>query len=161
MKILTKIILSIATILGVITLPISSDSYAATCGDGTAAGEAQCSINAGETGSTTSSTTNKNTIYDTVGTVISVMLFIVGIICVIMIIWGGINYVTSSGASDQTKRARDTIVYALVGLVVAMVSWALVNWVFTSIGDTPDRYKDSKTCTNAGHTWDSKSKKCK
>ena len=67
-------------------------------------------------------------------TIINVMLYIIGILSVIMIIWGGITYTTSRGKDDKVKTAKNTILYSVVGLVVAMVSWAIVNWVFTSIG---------------------------
>jgi len=66
-------------------------------------------------------------------TVINVMLFIVGILSVIMIIFGGIRYVTSAGNKTQVDNAKNTIIYAVVGLVVAIVAFALVQWVFTSL----------------------------
>ena len=46
-----------------------------------------------------------------------------------MIIYGGISYVISAGAADKVKRARDTIVYSVVGLVVAIIAFAIVQWV--------------------------------
>ena len=61
--------------------------------------------------------------------IISTLLFILGIIAVIMIIVGGIRYALSSGDSNQMKSARDTIIYAVVGLVVALLSYAIVNFV--------------------------------
>jgi hypothetical protein len=69
-----------------------------------------------------------------VNNVINIMLFIIGILCVIMIIYGGIRYVISRGETEQVKNAKNTILYAIVGLIVAIVAYALVNWVFTSIG---------------------------
>ena len=69
-----------------------------------------------------------------VGTIINIMLYIIGILCVIMIIWGGITYTTSRGKDDKVKSAKNTILYATIGLVVALIAWALVNWVFDLIG---------------------------
>lgn len=69
-----------------------------------------------------------------VNTVINVMLFIVGILCVIMIIYSGIRYVISRGQDTEVKNAKNTLLYAIVGLIIAMIAYALVNWVFTSIG---------------------------
>ena len=66
--------------------------------------------------------------------IINIMLFVIGILCVIMIIWGGIRYTISNGASDKVKDAKNTILYAVVGLVIAIIAYALVNWVFTTIG---------------------------
>lgn len=66
--------------------------------------------------------------------IINLMLFIIGILCVIMIIWGGIRYTISNGAGDKVKDAKNTILYAVVGLVIAIIAYALVNWVFQNIG---------------------------
>lgn len=61
--------------------------------------------------------------------VISTLLFALGIIAVIVIIVGGIRYATSDGDSSKVKQAKDTILYAVVGLVVALISYGIVNFV--------------------------------
>ena len=66
--------------------------------------------------------------------VINLMLFIVGVLAVIMLIWGGIRYVISGGNSDRVKDAKNTILYAIVGLVVAILGYAVVNWVIGVVG---------------------------
>jgi hypothetical protein len=66
-------------------------------------------------------------------TIINVMLFLIGILCVVMIIFGGIRYTTSTGEKGRIDSAKNTIIYAIVGLVVAIVAYALVNWVFVAI----------------------------
>lgn len=64
--------------------------------------------------------------------VVNVLLFILGAIAVIMIIIGGIRYTTSNGDASQTKAAKDTILYAVIGLVVAILAYAIVNFVIDS-----------------------------
>lgn len=66
--------------------------------------------------------------------IINILLFIIGILCVIMIVFGGIRYTTSTGDKNRVDGAKNTIIYAVVGLVVAIVAYALVNWVFGAIG---------------------------
>jgi hypothetical protein len=61
--------------------------------------------------------------------VINILLFLVGIIAVIAIVIGGLRYATSNGDSSQIKSAKDTILYAVVGLIVAILSYAIVNFV--------------------------------
>ena len=63
--------------------------------------------------------------------IINTMLFIVGLLAVIMIIYAGIRFVTAHGDEKQVTGARQTIIYSVVGLIVAIVAYALVNWVFT------------------------------
>ena len=59
------------------------------------------------------------------------MLFIIGVLSVIMIIYGGIIYVISAGDSGRVSKAKNTIMYAIVGLVVALLAYAIVNFVIT------------------------------
>lgn len=61
--------------------------------------------------------------------IISTLLFVIGIIAVIMIIVGGIRYTLSNGDASQIKSAKDTVLYAVIGLVVAMLAYAIVNFV--------------------------------
>lgn len=66
--------------------------------------------------------------------VINLMLFIVGVLAVIMLIWGGIRYVISGGDATKVKDAKNTILYAIVGLIVAILGYAVVNWVISVVG---------------------------
>jgi hypothetical protein len=66
-------------------------------------------------------------------TIVNILLFIIGAICVIMLIWGGIRYTTSGGASASVTAAKNTILYAIIGLVIAFLAFALVNWVLAAI----------------------------
>jgi len=64
-----------------------------------------------------------------VSDLIKLLLYAIGIISVIMIIIGGIKYTTSNGDSGQITSAKNTILYAVVGLVVALLAFAIVNFV--------------------------------
>ena len=64
--------------------------------------------------------------------IINVMLFVVGAIAVIMIIIGGIRYIVSAGDSNAVQGAKNTIMYAIIGLIVAVLAYALVNFVLSS-----------------------------
>lgn len=61
-----------------------------------------------------------------IGTVLSVVFMIAGATAVIVIIIGGIMYVTSAGDPQSTAKAKNTILYACIGLVVAILSNAIV-----------------------------------
>ena len=64
-----------------------------------------------------------------IGNVINVSLTVLGMISVLMIVIGGIRYTTSNGDSSALKGAKDTILYAVVGLVVAIMAYAIVHFV--------------------------------
>ena len=65
-------------------------------------------------------------------TITNVLLFIIGAISVIMLIIGGIRYTTSNGDTGAVTTAKNTILYAVIGIIVALLAYALVNFVITS-----------------------------
>lgn len=69
---------------------------------------------------------------DMVKNIINTLLYVLGIIAVIMIIIGGIRYVVSAGDSSAITAAKNTILYAVIGLVVAILAFAIVNFVVTA-----------------------------
>ena len=75
--------------------------------------------------------------------VINILLWAIGIIAVVMIIIGGIRYATSAGDSNSAKSAMNTILYSVIGLVIAIFAYAIVNFVITNVGTT------SSTSTSA------------
>jgi ABC-type Fe3+ transport system permease subunit len=66
-----------------------------------------------------------------IGTVINVLSILVGAVSVIMIIIGGFRYVVSNGDSNGVTGAKNTIMYAIVGLVVVLFAQVLVAFVFS------------------------------
>lgn len=69
-------------------------------------------------------------------TIVNVLLFIIGAISVIMLIIGGIRYTVSGGDSSAVTAAKNTILYAVVGIIVAILAYAIVNFVITSFTST-------------------------
>ncbi len=61
--------------------------------------------------------------------VVNTLLFLLGAIAVIMLILGGIKYTTSNGDANQIKSAKDTILYAVIGIIVALMAYAIVNFI--------------------------------
>jgi hypothetical protein len=66
-------------------------------------------------------------------TIVNVLLFIIGAISVIMLIIGGIRYTISNGDSGAVTSAKNTILYAIVGLIIAFLAFAIVNWVLGAV----------------------------
>lgn len=62
-------------------------------------------------------------------TALNTVLMVLGIVAVIMIIIGAFRYVTSAGEAKNIQSAKDTIMYAIIGLVVAILAFAVVNFV--------------------------------
>lgn len=68
-------------------------------------------------------------IEQTIPKIVNTMLFIVGVLAVIMIIYGGIKYVTSTGDQSKISSAKSTIIYSVAGLIIAILAYGIVNFV--------------------------------
>ena len=66
-------------------------------------------------------------------TVVNVLLWAVGILSVIMIIFSGFRYIASAGDASKTKSAQSTLIYSVVGLIVAIMAYAIVNMVINRL----------------------------
>ena len=66
-------------------------------------------------------------------TVVNIALFIIGALSVIMLIYGGIRYTVSGGDSGSVTAAKNTILYAIIGIVVAIFAYAIVNFVIVEL----------------------------
>lgn len=62
------------------------------------------------------------------------VLYAVGIISVIMLIYGGLRYVLSGGDSKKVTDAKNTIMYAIIGLIISILAYAIVNFVINAVG---------------------------
>lgn len=61
------------------------------------------------------------------------MLFLLGATAVIAIIVGGFMYVTAAGDAGKVKTAKNTVLYAVIGLVVALLAWGIVKFTVESV----------------------------
>ncbi len=65
--------------------------------------------------------------------IINAIIAALGIVCVVVVIIGGVSYMTSTGDSGKVKKAKDTILYGVIGLVVCVLAFAIVNFVINNI----------------------------
>lgn len=72
----------------------------------------------------------------TIAKVISSLMFFLGIVAVIIIIIAGIRFATANGDAGKVKSARETILYAVIGLIVAIMSYVIVQFII-------DRFKQA------------------
>ena len=76
---------------------------------------------------------NTNDLMKTVNQIINIVIGVIGFAAVAMTIYGGVQYTTSAGDPGKVKKAKDTIMYGIVGLVVAILAFAIVNFVLSSL----------------------------
>ncbi|MBR3414874.1 hypothetical protein IKG73_02555 [Candidatus Saccharibacteria bacterium] len=65
--------------------------------------------------------------------IINVIIAVLGIVAVIFVIVGAVQYITSQGDPGKMKKARDTIIYAILGVVLAGLAFAIVNFVLANL----------------------------
>jgi len=119
MKTIKSIILTLGLVVGfgLVALPttVGAINVFQTCEDGSTS--AVCS------------STKTDNLSDYIKTIVNVLLFIIGTVAVVTIIISGIRYTTSHGDAKAVQVAKDTLLYAIIGLVVAISSYAIVNFV--------------------------------
>ena len=122
MKIFTKILtvgMLMVGLLGVFTPAVSAANGINICSNGNENSVYCKNKNTGET-----------QVNGIIKTIVEVLLTAVGAISIIMIVIGGIMFALSSGDAQKAAKARNTVLYAVVGLAVSLFASAIVNFVF-------------------------------
>lgn len=79
---------------------------------------------------------------------------ILGIVAVIFVVVGGVNYMTSAGDAGKLKKAKDTILYAIIGLIISVLAFAIVNFVIRGIINNDGSGSSDSNTTNSSNVVD-------
>ena len=93
------------------------------------AADATPGVNPGNTGLNYVGDNNADQFEDMVINILNGVIAVLGLVAVVVIIIGGINYMTSSGDAAKVKKAKDTILYGVIGLVICVLAFAIVNFI--------------------------------
>lgn len=74
-----------------------------------------------------------NNIESIITGILNAVIAVLSIVCVIVMIIGGVNYMTSSGDTSKVEKGKKTILYGMIGLVVCVLAFAIVNWTIGAI----------------------------
>ena len=77
--------------------------------------------------------TSNDELINNITNILSAIIGVLGLVCVVVMIIGGINYMTSAGDSGKVKTAKNTILYGLIGLIICALAFAIVNWLIKAI----------------------------
>ena len=122
--------LGIALTLALTTAPVFQAPALAACNS------SDLSLNSGVNCAAPSSA-SQNGLFDKGNlfkTITNTLILIIGAVSVLMVIIGGLRYVLSSGSPQATAGAKDQILYAVIGVIIAILSYAIVNFVITKFG---------------------------
>jgi fumarate reductase subunit D len=119
----------LATPLAVPAVVHAADSDIQGC----LSGGATLSVGNGNTCPTGNNNAGTDKVNNIITTVVNIFSAIVGIVSVIMIIYGGFKYISSGGDSSKVTEAKNTIVYAVIGLVVVAMAQFIVQFVLNKV----------------------------
>ncbi|MBX4188670.1 pilin [Candidatus Saccharibacteria bacterium] len=142
-------ILYLTTLFSSLALAPSLQVAAINCGQSglSAKQQIQCGAcgAAGETQTSCDPSSAPGTINNTVKTAINILSVAAGIAAVIMLMVGGFRYVTSSGNAESAKAAKNTIVYAIIGLVIVALAQVIVRFVLHNTATVTTKTSTSNT----------------
>lgn len=98
-----------------------------------------------------------NTLQADVTTILTAVIAVLGLACVVVMIIGGTQYMTSVGDTQKVEKGKKTILYGAIGLAICALSFAIVNFVIKDI--IQGGANSSETCKN-GLVWDSEEEEC-
>lgn len=76
---------------------------------------------------------NKDALPAIITNILYAIIAVTGLVSVVYIIIGGINYMTSSGDTTKVEKAKKTILYALIGMIICVLAFAIVNFTIARI----------------------------
>jgi uncharacterized membrane protein len=131
-----KLIIVIATLALLLPILLPMPAYAAVCNNignniasgvnATRGGTSANSVTCGSGGSITTG------VKSLAAKVVNIFSIIVGIVSVIMIIYAGFKYVTSGGESNSVSSAKNTLIYAIIGIIVVVLAQLIVHYVLNT-----------------------------
>ena len=104
-----------------------------------AANIAACNIDPDHKGDDLISDTNK---------IINVVIGVLGVVAVAVVIYGGFLFLTAQGDPGKIKKGKDSITWGIIGLIIALLSWSIINFVLSSTMSAP-AVQNSTTTTTA------------
>ncbi len=103
-----------------------------------AANIAACNIDPDHKGDDLISDTNK---------IINVVIGVLGVVAVAVVIYGGFLFLTAQGDPGKIKKGKDSITWGIIGLIIALLSWSIINFVLSSTMSAPAAQNSTTTTT--------------
>lgn len=134
-KNLRKTIAAAVLAVTMIATPLAVPAMASAASDiqGCLSSGASLTVTAGGTCSGGSNTNGADKVNTIVTTIVNIFSAIVGVVSVIMIIYGGFKYISSGGDSGKVTEAKNTIIYAVIGLVIVALAQFIVQFVLSKV----------------------------
>ena len=103
-----------------------------------AANIAACNIDPAHKGDDLINDTNK---------IINVVIGVLGVVAVVVVIYGGFLFLTAQGDPGKIKKGKDSITWGIIGLIIALLSWSIINFVLSTTMSAPAAQNSTTTTT--------------
>lgn len=127
---LKSLFIAVMLLLAVLPLAISQPAFADCISDPTSAG-CPCALNSSS--AACQDLSKPDGLSNILKNATNIVLFIAGALAVIMIIYGSIRFMTAHGNEKQVESARLIVTYSVIGLIIAILAYALVNFVLSNL----------------------------
>ncbi len=121
-----RLLLFLLAFLVIITRPVFAD-----CATNPTEAGCPCALNSSS--AICKDLENKDGLSNTIKNTTNIVLFVAGALAVIMIIYGAIRFMTAHGNEKQVESARLIVTYSVIGLIIAILAYALVNFVLSNL----------------------------
>lgn len=128
-----RIATALAFVMLATPVAVPAVAHAATPIQNCLSGGATLSVGNGTACPQGNNDTGTRKVNDIITTVVNIFSAIVGVVSVVMIIYGGFKYISSGGDSNKVTEAKNTIVYAVIGLVVVAMAQFIVQFVLNKV----------------------------
>ena len=112
-----------------VAIPAASYATCSTIQNSISTGVNSASEGKAATDADCSGSNSTDNLQNTAKAVVNWMSIIVGIVAVIMVIYGGFRYITSGGDSNNVSSAKSTLIYAIIGLIIVALAQVIVHFV--------------------------------
>ena len=82
-----------------------------------------------------------------VNKIINVVIGVLGVVAVAVVIYGGFLFLTAQGDPGKIKKGKDSITWGIIGLVIALLSWSIINFVLSTAMSAPAAQNSTTTTT--------------
>ena len=79
--------------------------------------------------------------------IINVVLGVLGVVAVAVVIYGGFLFLTAQGDPGKIKKGKDSITWGIIGLIIALLSWSIINFVLSTTMSAPAAQNSTTTTT--------------
>lgn len=89
---------------------------------------------------------------DLIGTIVGVVLSLLGVVFFLLILYAGIMWMTAFGVADKAEKSKEILIQASVGLIIVLAAYAISSFVFSRLGAGVNTTNNEGYCSDAGGT---------